>query len=55
MDQWAAVIMAAGRGSRMQSNVPKVLHTVCGKEMILYSLERLSDAGITRLIVVVSE
>lgn len=55
MDQWAAVIMAAGRGSRMQSNVPKVLHTVCGKEMILYSIERLSDAGITSLIVVVSE
>ena len=55
MDQWAAVIMAAGKGSRMQSNVPKVLHTVCGKEMILYSIERLSDAGITRLIVVVSE
>ena len=55
MDQWAAVIMAAGRGSRMQSNVPKVLHTVCGKEMILYSIERLSDAGITSLIVVVSD
>ena len=55
MDHWAAVIMAAGEGSRMQSNVPKVLHTVCGKEMILYSLDKLSDLGIDRVIVVVSE
>ena len=55
MDHWAAVIMAAGEGSRMQSNVPKVLHTVCGKEMILYSLDKLSDLGIDRVMVVVSE
>ena len=55
MDHWAAVIMAAGEGSRMQSNVPKVLHTVCGKDMILYSLDKLSDLGIDRVMVVVSE
>ena len=55
MDQWAGVIMAAGMGSRMQSSIPKALHTVCGKEMILYSLEKFSGLGITRVIVVASD
>lgn len=32
----AIVIMAAGIGSRMKSNTPKVLHSLCGKSMIEY-------------------
>lgn len=34
MVEWAAVILAAGRGERMNSSLPKVLHPVCGREMV---------------------
>ncbi|WP_299546727.1 bifunctional UDP-N-acetylglucosamine diphosphorylase/glucosamine-1-phosphate N-acetyltransferase GlmU [uncultured Helicobacter sp.] len=40
------VILAAGKGTRMKSNTPKVLHKICGKEMLYYSIKeslRLSD------------
>lgn len=38
----------------MKSRVPKVLHRVCGKELIRYSVELLQSVGVGRLIVVVS-
>lgn len=37
------VIMAAGRGSRMQSDTPKVLHKICGKSMIEHVLDCVWD------------
>ncbi|QOQ98554.1 bifunctional UDP-N-acetylglucosamine diphosphorylase/glucosamine-1-phosphate N-acetyltransferase GlmU [Helicobacter winghamensis] len=40
------VILAAGKGTRMKSSTPKVLHKICGKEMLYYSIKeslRLSD------------
>lgn len=40
------VILAAGEGKRMQSSTPKVLHKICGKEMLYYSVKEsllLSD------------
>ena len=54
MGQWAGVVLAAGLGARMKSRLPKVLHPVCGKEMILYSVELLRQVGIDRIAVVVS-
>ena len=36
MPNWAVVILAGGRGHRMQSSLPKVLHQVCGKPMICH-------------------
>jgi bifunctional UDP-N-acetylglucosamine pyrophosphorylase/glucosamine-1-phosphate N-acetyltransferase len=54
MDQWAGVVLAAGQGVRMNSKVPKVLHRVCGKELIRYPVELLRDLGIQRTVVVVS-
>ncbi|TLD81015.1 bifunctional UDP-N-acetylglucosamine diphosphorylase/glucosamine-1-phosphate N-acetyltransferase GlmU [Helicobacter sp. MIT 05-5293] len=33
------VILAAGAGSRMKSQTPKVLHKICGKEMLFYSID----------------
>ena len=54
MDQWVGIILAAGRGVRMRSRIPKVLHPICGKEMILYSVEKLLSLGLQRVILVVS-
>ncbi|WP_104721975.1 bifunctional UDP-N-acetylglucosamine diphosphorylase/glucosamine-1-phosphate N-acetyltransferase GlmU [Helicobacter mesocricetorum] len=40
------IILAAGKGTRMQSQTPKVLHKICGREMLYYSIKeslKLSD------------
>ena len=34
---WAAVVLAAGRGTRMRSQLPKALHTVAGRPWINHS------------------
>ncbi|OFI06582.1 bifunctional protein GlmU [Clostridium acetireducens DSM 10703] len=41
-----AVILAAGEGKRMKSNTPKVLHKVCGKEMVNYVIDNIKEANI---------
>src|SRR6476619_3438277 len=51
---WAAVIMAAGAGSRMQSRRPKLLHTVAGRPIIRRVVDAVKAAGIPRIVVVVS-
>lgn len=33
------IILAAGKGTRMKSSIPKVLHKMSGKEMLYYSIE----------------
>ncbi len=45
--------MAAGKGTRMQSELPKVLVSVCGRPMIDYVLDALEAAGVQRTVVVV--
>jgi bifunctional UDP-N-acetylglucosamine pyrophosphorylase/glucosamine-1-phosphate N-acetyltransferase len=48
------VILAAGKGTRMKSELPKVLETVKGKPMIQYLLESIAKSGInSRPIIVV--
>ena len=53
MDAPIAVILAAGKSTRMKSEVPKVLHPVCGRLMIDYVLDAARAAGVTKLVVVV--
>ena len=48
-----AVILAAGKSTRMKSAVPKVLHPVCGRPMIEYVLDAARQAGVKRMIVIV--
>jgi bifunctional UDP-N-acetylglucosamine pyrophosphorylase/glucosamine-1-phosphate N-acetyltransferase len=46
------VIMAAGRGTRMRSTLPKVLHPVCGRPMVLWPVAAAQAAGARRIVVV---
>ena len=48
-----AVVLAAGKGTRMQSELPKVLCEVCKKPLVHYVLEALKESGVTRSVVVV--
>jgi bifunctional UDP-N-acetylglucosamine pyrophosphorylase/glucosamine-1-phosphate N-acetyltransferase len=48
-----AIILAAGKSTRMKSRRPKVLHEVCGKPMLDFVLNACYGAGCTRVIVVV--
>ena len=48
-----AVIMAAGQGTRMKSDMPKVLHEVAGRPMVHWVIDAARAAGIDRIMVVV--
>jgi bifunctional UDP-N-acetylglucosamine pyrophosphorylase/glucosamine-1-phosphate N-acetyltransferase len=49
----AAVVLAAGKGTRMQSDLPKVLVPVLGRAMIHYVLDALDAVDVERVVVVV--
>jgi bifunctional UDP-N-acetylglucosamine pyrophosphorylase/glucosamine-1-phosphate N-acetyltransferase len=49
----AAIILAAGRGSRMKSALPKVLHPLCGLPMVAHVGRAVRGAGVVRPVVVV--
>lgn len=53
MRETKAVILAAGKGTRMKSDLPKVLHAVEGWPMVQHSTERARAAGVGDVIVVV--
>ena len=53
MKEACAVVLAAGKGTRMKSDLPKVLCPVVGRPMIHFVLDALEKAGIHRHIVVV--
>lgn len=53
MTEFSALILAAGEGKRMKSEMSKVVHKVCGKEMINHVLDAALDAGATRVEIVV--
>jgi bifunctional UDP-N-acetylglucosamine pyrophosphorylase/glucosamine-1-phosphate N-acetyltransferase len=48
-----AVILAAGQGTRMRSNLPKVLHPLLGKPMAVYSIQATKEATGSQPVVVV--
>ncbi len=48
-----AMILAAGKGKRMKSSMPKVLHKVCGKEMINHVIDTMRKAEIDDVNVVI--
>ncbi|MGZ9234978.1 MAG: bifunctional UDP-N-acetylglucosamine diphosphorylase/glucosamine-1-phosphate N-acetyltransferase GlmU [Anaerolineales bacterium] len=48
-----AVLLAAGQGTRMKSDLPKVLHPLCGKPMLWHVLEALRSVTTEKPVVVV--
>lgn len=53
MSEKIAVVLAAGKGTRMKSDLPKVLVPVCGRPMIEYVLDALTAGGIEKIIAVI--
>lgn len=48
-----AVVLAAGKGTRMQSDLPKVMHPVAGRPMVHWVVDAARAAGATRIVLVV--
>ena len=53
MAEKVAIILAAGVSSRMNTQLPKVLHEVCGRPMLAYVLDACWGVGVQKLYVVV--
>jgi len=48
-----AVLLAAGQGTRMKSDLPKVLHPLCGRPMLWHVLEALKSAATEKPVVII--
>jgi bifunctional UDP-N-acetylglucosamine pyrophosphorylase/glucosamine-1-phosphate N-acetyltransferase len=48
----ALVVMAAGRGTRMRSERPKVLHEICGRPILLHTVAMAHELGAARIVVI---
>ena len=53
-DELAAVVLAAGIGTRMKSATPKHLHPILGRRMVDWVVDAAREAGVERIVVVVS-
>ena len=53
MNKPMAIVLAAGKGTRMRSELPKVLFPVCGRPMIEFVLDALETCGVDRRVIVV--
>jgi bifunctional UDP-N-acetylglucosamine pyrophosphorylase / glucosamine-1-phosphate N-acetyltransferase len=54
MSSLSAVVLAAGLGTRMKSQLPKVLHPIAGRPLVHYAVRAAFDAGVARVFVVTS-
>ena len=52
MDKVGAVVLAAGQGKRMHSDIPKVLHRIAGAPLVRHVLDAVEEAGIKEIIAV---
>ena len=53
-NQVAAIILGAGKGTRMKSDLPKVMMPLCGKPMIRHILETLEKLNIDKIVTVIA-
>tara|TARA_Y100000590_G_scaffold414535_1_gene511517 strand:+ start:484 stop:1887 length:1404 start_codon:yes stop_codon:yes gene_type:complete len=49
-----ALVLGGGKGTRMKSSVPKLLHKICGKSMLSWVVDAVSDAGVEKVLIVTS-
>jgi bifunctional UDP-N-acetylglucosamine pyrophosphorylase/glucosamine-1-phosphate N-acetyltransferase len=49
----SAVVLVAGEGSRMRSPVPKPLHRLCGRPMVIHMLNAFAELPMDRVVLVV--
>ena len=54
-EKTAAIVLAAGLGTRMESRLPKVLHPLAGRPMIGHLMETLAGIDLERILVVVGD
>lgn len=47
-----AIILAAGKGTRMKSKYPKVVHKVCGKEMVNHIIDVSKKSGVKDIVAI---
>ena len=52
MSDTVAIVLAAGKSTRMKSDLPKVLHEICGRPMLSFVLGACRLAGVDRMMVV---
>ncbi|OOM82061.1 bifunctional protein GlmU [Clostridium puniceum] len=50
-----ALVLAAGQGKRIKSDLPKVLHKVCGKEMLKHVIDSIRKSGIDDIDVIIGK
>jgi len=48
-----AIVLAAGRGTRMKSNIPKVIHKILEKPMIMHVIDNLKEAQVGEIISII--
>ena len=48
-----AVVLAAGKGTRMKSSLHKVLHQVLGKSMVDHAVTNLEKIGVDKIVTVI--
>ena len=53
MNNFQAIILAAGMGTRMKSEKPKVLHKVCGKTLAAWVIDAAKKAGAKEVVTVI--
>tara|TARA_Y100000588_G_scaffold388499_1_gene488844 strand:- start:1717 stop:3060 length:1344 start_codon:yes stop_codon:yes gene_type:complete len=53
MKNFEAVVLAGGKGTRMNSKLPKVLHSICGREMVQIVLDTVNASGVSRTTLVI--
>ncbi len=51
--EWVAIVLAAGQGTRMKSDLPKVLHPIAGRPLVAWSVGAALSAGVQRCVAVV--